>query len=237
MHLHYHAECRAEVQGKEGKYSVFMSRLSLHLLGSAGSCFCLIKGWLMNGATEGDGKIETKRKERGTLESLNLPAYTWICATSLSAFVWIRTWFCHLFCLTGAGAARHCIIQPHLFFSEKHQKNLELWGGLFNQWNMWMEELLLCIGAVVCIHSICFKPSTSKPSIHRETEADLRQLLEIFSFVFFIFFSTLINSTLVYHQCTSKRMWEEVHSKNNRNCVIPCICRSVLAERQGAILI
>lgn len=25
----------------------------------------------MNGATEGDGKIETKRKERGTLESLN----------------------------------------------------------------------------------------------------------------------------------------------------------------------
>lgn len=208
MHLHYHAECRAEVQGKEGKYSVFMSRLSLHLLGSAGSCFCLIKGWLMNGATEGDGKIETKRKERGTLESLNLPAYTWICATSLSAFVWIRTWFCHLFCLTGAGAARHCIIQPHLFFSERHQKNLELWGGLFNQWNMWMEELLLCIGAVVCIHSICFKPSTSKPSIHRETEADLRQLLEIFSFVFFIFLSTLINSTLVYHQCTSKRMWE-----------------------------
>lgn len=62
MHLHYHAECRAEVQGKEGKYSVFMSRLSLHLLGSAGSCFCLIKGWLMNGATEGDGKIQEKRQ-------------------------------------------------------------------------------------------------------------------------------------------------------------------------------
>lgn len=42
--LHYHAQCRAEVEGKEGKYSVFVSRLSMHLLGRAGSCFCLIKG-------------------------------------------------------------------------------------------------------------------------------------------------------------------------------------------------
>ena len=186
--FHYHVECRAEVEGKEGKYSVFMSRLSMHLLGTAGSCFCLINVLINERGNRGRWKDRDAEKRKGTLESLNLPAYTWICATSLSAFVWIRTWFCHLLCLTGARAPRHCIIQPHLFFSEKHQKNLELWGGLFNQRNMWMEELLLCIGAAVCIHSICFKPSTSKPGTHRETEADLRQHLEIFFFFFLFFF-------------------------------------------------
>lgn len=60
--LHYHAECDAEVEGKEGKYTVFMSRLSMQLLGSAGSYFCLIKGWLMNEATEVKRKIETGKE-------------------------------------------------------------------------------------------------------------------------------------------------------------------------------
>ena len=181
--LHYHAECGAEVEGKEGKYSVFMSRLSMHLLGSAGSCFCLIKGWLMNGATEGDRKIETERKERKSPEPepYQPPAYTWICVRSLSVFVWIKACF-----------------SPHLFFffwHEEEQLNIasssHTWGcfflkGIKGTWSF-VEGFLIrrkcewsSVGPVICIHSIRFIPIRSKPSIHCETKACLRQLLKMF---------------------------------------------------------
>ncbi len=112
--LHYHAEYSAEVEGKEGKYSVFMSRLSMHLLGSAGSCFCLIKGWLMNGATEGDRKIETERKREKHSRA-------WAISTpckSLSAFVWIKACFFPFvfFFLTGAGTLHHSATPSFFFF-------------------------------------------------------------------------------------------------------------------------
>lgn len=85
--LHYHAECGAEVEGKEGKYSVFMSRLSMHLLGSAGSCFCLIKGLINERRKGGRWEDRDREKKRNTPEPSQPPAYTWIWVRSLSPFV------------------------------------------------------------------------------------------------------------------------------------------------------
>lgn len=55
-------------RGKEGKYFVLVSGLSMHLLGRAGSRFCLIKAWLMKSAAAGDGEIEGE-EEREALQS------------------------------------------------------------------------------------------------------------------------------------------------------------------------
>lgn len=87
--FHYHAQCHAEVEGKEGKYSVFVSGLSMHLLGRAGSCFCLIKAWLMNRGAEEDREIGGEKRKRSSPEPepSQTPAHAWIRVRSLSAFV------------------------------------------------------------------------------------------------------------------------------------------------------
>lgn len=95
--LHYHAEWSAGVEGKEGKYSVFMSRLSMQLLGSAGSSFCLIKGWLMSRATKVDGRIGRKKETETFRASAISASSSHMDMLQSPRLVFPKSWFPHLF--------------------------------------------------------------------------------------------------------------------------------------------
>lgn len=149
----------------------------------------------MNGATEGDRKIESERKKEKLFRvwAISTPC-TRIDTGPCLPLSELKPVFpiCYFSDRSRNSSTLHHSATPRFFFlSKKHQRNLELWGRLFNQRRIWTG---LCIGPVICIHSIRFIPIRSKPSIHCKTRS-LSQTIPLDVFLKFSL-SSLINNTL-----------------------------------------
>lgn len=183
--LYCYAECFAEVEGKEGNYSVFMSRLFMQLLGNAGSCFCLIKGWLMKRAAEVD-----REKERETLQSNCHHCFTASSTHVHVGVLFLSSEFPHQFIffllfldrMRNSSTLHHSHTWGLYFFPFSGIKGTRSFEkGIFNQ--EWMEEVSLSVEPVIWIHSIRFKPRRLKKWIHCKTKAQLRRLPTRFFFL------------------------------------------------------
>lgn len=143
--LHFQTVCGGEEKGKEGKYSVFVSRLSMHLFRQCCQLLRLIKAWLMNRAVEVDKKIEEEKRNggntfRGFFNGKPLHTYMVMVCFCLNSS-WLRpvSWQDEK---KNAQLYHWASPKVLLICSERIKEKSELGAKLFNQ-KMWMKELLL----------------------------------------------------------------------------------------------